>query len=215
MITKTNKTPITRSTYRHGDLKRALLEAGIMLARDGGPDAIILREVTRRVGVAPNAAYRYFASRQELLQAIRATALSAMAAYMENELAKLRNDSNQVDFAKANLRAVGTGYLKFAQTEPGLFRTAFSVADDVENDTDLAKAGKSGLNPFQLLGGALDKLVDAKILTVDDRQSAEYFAWSAVHGLAILSLDGPLSNLNRRQIDALGQRLLDMVEKGL
>ena len=215
MITKTNKTPITRSTYRHGDLKRALLEAGIMLASDGGPDAIILREVTRRVGVAPNAAYRYFASRQELLQAIRATALSAMAAYMENELAKLRNDSNQVDFAKANLRAVGTGYLKFAQAEPGLFRTAFSVADDVENDTDLAKAGKSGLNPFQLLGGALDKLVDAKIVTVDDRQSAEYFAWSAVHGLAILSLDGPLSHLNRKQFDALGQRLLDMVTKGL
>ena len=215
MITKTNKTPITRSTYRHGDLKRALLEAGIMLARDGGPDAIILREVTRRVGVAPNAAYRYFSSRQELLQAVRAYALSSMAIFMENALAKLRADANLINFARANLRAVGTGYLKFAQAEPGLFRTAFSVADEVENDMDLAKAGKSGLNPFQLLGAALDKLVDAQILTADDRQSAEYFAWSAVHGLAILSLDGPLSHLNRKQIDALGQRLLDMVEKGL
>src|SRR5271163_1865713 len=61
-----------RSTYRHGDLRRALLEAGIELARGGGPDAVVLREATRRAGVVPNAAYRHFASRHELLQAVRA-----------------------------------------------------------------------------------------------------------------------------------------------
>ncbi|MCE1190745.1 MAG: TetR/AcrR family transcriptional regulator, partial [Acidovorax sp.] len=48
-----------RSTYRHGDLRRALLDAGIELARQGGPDAVVLREATRRAGVAPNAAYRH------------------------------------------------------------------------------------------------------------------------------------------------------------
>src|SRR4051812_38835116 len=45
-----------RSTYRHGDLRRALLDAGIELARSGGPDAVVLREATRRAGVVPNAA---------------------------------------------------------------------------------------------------------------------------------------------------------------
>ena len=49
-----------RSTYRHGDLHRTLLEAAIELARKGGKDAIVLREVTRQAGVAPNAAYRHF-----------------------------------------------------------------------------------------------------------------------------------------------------------
>ena len=58
-----------RSTYRHGDLRRALLEAGIALARSGGPEAVVLREVTRQAGVVPNAAYRHFGSRQELLKA--------------------------------------------------------------------------------------------------------------------------------------------------
>ena len=56
--------PRARSTYRHGDLRRALLDAGIQLARTGGPDAVVLREATRRAGVVPNAAYRHFASRQ-------------------------------------------------------------------------------------------------------------------------------------------------------
>jgi AcrR family transcriptional regulator len=52
-----------RNSYRHGDLRRALLEGGIELARVSGPDAIVLREATRRAGVVANAAYRHFASR--------------------------------------------------------------------------------------------------------------------------------------------------------
>jgi len=59
-----------RNTYRHGDLYRALLEAGTQMARVGGPTAVVLREVTRQVGVAPNAAYRHFADRNALLQAV-------------------------------------------------------------------------------------------------------------------------------------------------
>ncbi|MBC7750594.1 MAG: TetR/AcrR family transcriptional regulator [Candidatus Saccharibacteria bacterium] len=212
---KTHKTPITRSTYRHGDLKRALLEAGIALARDGGPDAIVIRELTRRVGVAPNAAYRYYENRQLLLEAVRAASLSALAVFIENEIAKLRGEKNTADFARANLRAVGTGYLRFAVKETGLFRTAFATSNEVVDDGDPTKAGKSGLNPFQLLGVALDKLVDTEVLTADRRVSAEYFAWATVHGLAVLATDGPLRNLNQKQLDELGQRLLDMVEKGL
>ena len=67
--------PPPRITYRHGDLHRALLDAGIALANAGGPEAVILREATRRAGVAPNAAYRHFASRQDLLQAVRSAPL--------------------------------------------------------------------------------------------------------------------------------------------
>ena len=80
--------PPPRSTYRHGDLRRALLDAGIDLARAGGPEAVVLREATRRAGVVPNAAYRHFGSRQALLQAVRAAALAALAAAMEAELAR-------------------------------------------------------------------------------------------------------------------------------
>src|ERR1700726_1690135 len=119
--------PPVRSTYRHGDLRRALLDAGIELARGGGPDAVVLREATRRAGVVPNAAYRHFASREELLQAVRAAALSALAVAMETELAGLRRGRRRADYARASLRAVGTAYMRFARTETGLFRTAFSL----------------------------------------------------------------------------------------
>jgi hypothetical protein len=170
MNSKKKPAPPARKTFRHGDLRRALLEAGINLAREGGPQAVVLREATRSAGVAPNAAYR---------------------------------------------RAVGTGYLKFALTERGLFRTAFLTPDLVEDDLDVAKTGESGLNPFQLLNSALDMLVSTGVLPQERRPGAEYLAWSAVHGLAFLVIDGPLNGASEKDIRALSERLLLMVENGL
>ena len=204
-----------RNTFRHGDLRKALLEAGVELARGGGPQAVVLREATRRAGVTPNAAYRHFSSHGDLLQAVRAAALSYLALAIEAEIAGVRRGKPPAEMARAKLRAVGTGYLKFALTEPGLFRTAFSNTDPVEGDLDTAKTGASGLNPFQLLGSTLDLLVETGALPRERRPGAEYLAWSAVHGLAFLILEGPLSVASLEEIGRLSERLLRMVESGL
>jgi AcrR family transcriptional regulator len=205
-----------RSTYRHGDLRRALLDAGIELARAGGPEAVVLREATRRAGVAPNAAYRHFASREVLLQAVRASALSAVARAMEAELDGIAGGLPPADIARAGVRAVGTGYLRFALKETGLFLTAFAPSDVLIQATpELPTAGNSGLNPFELLGAALDELVAAGVMPPERRPGAEFLAWSAVHGLAMLVVRGPLASVVRPRIEEVGQRLLDMVEKGL
>ncbi|MEA2739186.1 MAG: hypothetical protein QOH05_2493 [Acetobacteraceae bacterium] len=207
--------PPPRGTYRHGDLRRALLEAGIELARAGGPEAVTLREATRRAGVAPNAAYRHFSSQQDLLQAVRAAALSAIAVSMETELSAIGPGLSPADFAKASLRAVGTGYLGYARLEPGLFRTAFGTAARPDRTLSAEQVGRSGLDPFQLLSLALDRMQAACVLPPDRRAGAEYLAWSAVHGLAMLVIDGPLRVMDDQQVTALVPRLLEMVEKGL
>lgn len=208
--------PQVRKTFRHGDLRRALLEAGIKLAREGGPQAVVLREATRSAGVSPNAAYRHFSSHRDLLQAVRAAALASLALAIEAEIARVqRRKVSPAESARATLRAVGTAYLTFALTERGLFRTAFLTSESVEGDVDAAKTGKSGLNPFQLLGSALDMLVETGVLPQERRAGAEYLAWSAVHGLAFLIIDGPLHSASEKDIRALSERLLQMVENGL
>ena len=204
-----------RETYRHGDLRNALLQAGIALAREGGRDAIVLREATRRAGVVPNAAYRHFASRQALIDAVRAAALAELAQAMEAEMAAVPAGSTPAEAARAGLRAVGSGYLRFAREQTGLFQATFPFPDDVRGDPDPAKAGPGGLNPFQLLGLALDRLVAAGVLPPERRPGAEFLAWSAVHGLALLAIDGPLRHVPAPFTAQLGQRLLDMVEQGL
>jgi len=208
-----------RATYRHGDLRRALLEAGVALAREGGPQAIVLREATRRAGVVPNAAYRHFESHQALLEAVRAVALSLLARSIEIEIdaatARMRDPRRR---ARAALRGVGIGYLRFARQEPGLFRTAFAARPFglYERDPgDDAARGASGMDPFELLVHALDGLVEAGLLAPARRPGAEFMAWSAVHGMAFLVLDGPLRGLDEAQCQQLAGRLVAMVEQGL
>ena len=207
--------PAVRRTYHHGDLRRALLDAGVDLARTGGPEAVVLRAATRTAGVAPNAAYRHFADRDALLGAVSLHAQSQVAAAMERELAQVPTETDPLDRARAAVRAVGAGYLRFARAEPGLFRAAFSVNDDLRHAADPAGRGPGGRTPFELLGDALDGLVAAGGLAEHDRKGADLLAWSAVHGLATLLLTGPLRHLDAGTVEALDRRLLEMVERGL
>ena len=214
-VSDTQPSPV-RSTYRHGDLRRALVDAGVALAREGRPGAVVLREVTRRAGVVPNAAYRHFRNHQALFLAVQAVALGELARAMEREWAKTLRIDNSAERARAQLRAVGIGYLEFAQTETGLFRTAFPVSgtEPLEPD-EAAHRGQLGLSPFGLLGAALDAMVQAGVLAAAKRPQAEYLAWSAVHGMALLSIDGPLRHAPRAARQALGERVVRMVEDGL
>lgn len=203
-----------RKTFRHGDLRNALVAAGLAMARAGGPDTVVLREATRQAGVSPNAAYRHFAGQAELLAAVRSACLSRVAAAIEDEMRKCRPGRNPQAFARRSLRAVGLGYLGFAMREPGLFRTAFSVPPPVDS-RDPANTASMGLNAFELLSLALDRMQESGLIRKKDRRDAEYLAWSAVHGLALLVLEGPLHTMRREAVLALGQRLVVMVERGL
>jgi hypothetical protein len=106
------------------------------------------------------------------------------------------------------------GYLSFALNEPGMFRTAFSVPPAI-HEHNQANTASLGLNPYQLLSLALDRMQNAGLLSKANRQGAEFLAWSAVHGLALLALEGPLIPMPREDILALAQRLVLMVERGL
>ncbi|GGF14654.1 TetR/AcrR family transcriptional regulator [Subtercola lobariae] len=256
------ETSTPRATYRHGDLRGALVSAGLAMARAGGPDAVVLREATRQAGVTPNAAYRHFADRGALLRAVSDAAQALAADRMEAEVARATAAPMPVTsataappapatppsvaapallprsvvvsaqpptpvtspFADAHpepeqaqrmLRAVGTGYLAFAREEPGLFRVAFSVPDHLAQSTSPAKAGAAGRTPFAILSAALDAYAAAGILPPDRRENAELYAWSAVHGLGMLVIDGPLRGLSDPMVDAATTRVLDMVERGL
>lgn len=184
------------------------------MARAGGPEAVVLRETTRRAGVAPSAAYRHFADRRALLDAVCSASQAALAVAIERELAGLPVEGRSADLARARLRAVGTGYLGFAREEPGLFRTAFSASENLRSAASPARAGEGGLTPFQLLGAALDELVEMGVLPRERRPNAEFLAWSAVHGLAMLLIDGPLRGMDRATAHDLGQRVISMVERG-
>ena len=173
-------------------MRAALVNAGLELARTGGPDAVVLREVTRLVGVVPNAAYRHFADRDAFLAAVSDAAVARLAQRMADRTRQVRARRGTRSGAQRRLQAVGRAYLEFARTEPGLFDTAFAATQDHSPAATVTPA------PFDHLKAALDELVEAGLLDPARRPDVEYPTWAAVHGLAVL-LRGPLHSLSDRQ----------------
>jgi len=208
-------TPPTTGRRPPGRVRRGLIEAGIELAREGGPEAVVLREATRRVGVAPNAAYRHFEDRDALLAAVCVAAMRRLAQRMEDGAARVPAPRGTEGGAKARLSAVGRAYLDFATAEPGLFETAFAVPRHLDYATDQAAAGPGGRTPLQLLGDALDELADAGVLPPARRPNAEYAVWSSVHGMAVLLNRGPLRQIPQDDRTQLIDSLLAFIIRGL
>jgi len=183
-----------------------MVAAGLALARAGGPDAVVLREVTRAVGVVPNAAYRHFADREALLAAVSDEALGLLAQRMADGMNQVPAGPHTVQGARLRLRAVGKAYLAFAREEPGLFDTAF-----VSGHPGISTAGSpKRAEPFSHLQTALDNLVVAGVVLARRRPAIEYPILAAVHGTAAL-LRGPLATLSDREKQKLETQVLDFI----
>jgi AcrR family transcriptional regulator len=196
--------PSTRRRPR-GAVREGLVAAGLELARTGGPDAVVLREATRMVGVVPNAAYRHFADRDELLAAVCAAAMLALADRMAAGVARVPGSYADPAAAGQRLGAIGAAYLEFAREEPGLFATAFAVPQQHAYGVADSEPEQRRM-PLGHLRAALDELVAAGLLERERRDGIEYPIWSTVHGLAVLTSQGPLRDVPghvRRHLDEL------------
>jgi AcrR family transcriptional regulator len=197
-----------------GAVRDGLVAAGLELARAGGPDAVVLREATRMVGVVPNAAYRHFADRDELLAAVCAAAMRELADRMAAGMARVRGKHGDPAAAQRRLQAVGAAYLEFAWQEPGLFATAFALPQRHPYDAPGDGTGQ-GRMPLDHLRAALDELVDAGVLDRQRRDGIEYPIWSTVHGLAVLAGQGPLRDAGEAARHRLAKLTFAFIEGAL
>lgn len=228
--------------YHHGDLRNALVGAAIELATAGGPEAVVLREAARRVGVSPTAAYRHFAGQSDLLWAVKAHGQEGLTTSMRGAIAEsgwahgsARSVADPGEAAVERIKAAGRGYLRYAFAEPGLFRAAFRrLATPADSDAGTTTDAGTGTNPdagtgdwhpadednsvfssYDMLSAALDDLVATGRMPAQRRPGAEISAWSTVHGLAMLVLDGPLCVIEDQALAVSIERLLDALVAGL
>lgn len=171
-----------RSRYHHGNLRSALLDAGMQIVESEGVDRLSLREVARRAKVTHSAPYHHFADKAELLAAVAAAGFDRMLESMS--LPGTASDANDpVD----QLRAVGAGYMRFAARHPSLFRLMFRPELTRPTEHQVLQ---------QAEGRAIAKLLD--VITAcqkagefpgNDPAPLAAFAWSSVHGLSMLNID--------------------------
>lgn len=229
-------------SYHHGDLRTALVAEGLEITRSTGPAALSLREVTRRAGVTPAAAYRHFLDRAALVEVLgreiqdrmvqrmrarRASAEEGMSREVDPEHDGLGADDaadpvavvERAHAALGRLRGVGLGYIEFAVEEPGWFELAFF--GDPASRSSRSAAGPTGqarledVPPFAELLAALDECVATGALSPARRAGAEFSCWSAVHGCAELMVHGPLRGTDPQLVQHVAERAVDDIIAGI
>lgn len=205
---------MTSSPYHHGNLRESLVDAAVDVVRDGGPEALALRELARRLGVSHNAAYRHFADRDALVDVVAERALEAMVDLVHRRLAGV-TETDPVSRSRRRLTEIGQGYVDFALTESGLFRLLFTAYPEPPATKNADGANAAGEDPYSMLNAALDDLVTVGFLSPDDRVGADVTCWAAVHGFAVLNIEGPLRGLSPDERQATLSGLLVAIDRGL
>ncbi len=166
------------------------------------------------VGVVPNAAYRHFADRDELLAAVCAAAMDELAGRMAAGVARVPGAHGDAAAARQRLGAIGAAYLAFAREEPGLFATAFALPQQHAYGVPDGGTGPDR-TPLGQLRTALDELADAGVLDRRRRAGIEYPVWSTVHGLAVLAGQGPLRDVPAAVRQHLDELVFAFIQEGL
>ncbi|MGN9844936.1 TetR/AcrR family transcriptional regulator [Nonomuraea sp. H19] len=201
----------TSPGYHHGNLRSALIEAALDLARDKGVGALGLREVTRAVGVSPNAAYRHFADLRALVLTVALEARHRLAHAILDRLDTITPGLDVGPRSTERLRAFGLAYVEYAQATPGWYELACASQ---EAPPDGAEEGGPP-PPHLVLLGILDEMTRAGVMASTRRTDAEWSCWATVHGLAELRVHGPLQALSGEESVRLARLALDTLILGL
>ena len=173
-----------KDAYHHGDLRRVLIDAAAKLAAKNGVAGVTIRKVVGKAGVSHAAPYHYFPSREALLAAVAEEGFCRFDAAQEEALRSAGPNPRD------QLHALGISYVRFAVRNPYYFRVMFRP--------EFRK-----LEAYSALAEISSRTFDRLVNTVrastrsgvpdTDPVLPSILAWSAVHGLASLWLDGPLT----------------------
>ncbi len=173
---------------------------------------LTLREATRRAGVSVGAAYRHFASLEDLTIAVGAVALAQMARAIERRQAAVHEQQGRERWL-AMLGAVGLGYIDFALDDPGNFEVAMFGL--LGHSSDESARGDGGRTPYELLVEAVTHLVELGVVAAGKAPTVTVVCWSTVHGFATLATRGPLRDLPRATLDEQAADVVGTVVAGL
>lgn len=191
---------MTRTAYHHGDLRQQAHQQALDIVREHGDSAISLRALAKQLGVSAPALYRHFADRESLLAEL---AISGFQWLRQRLLEVDQSNSRQA------LIGIGLAYVAFAQDEPNLYRLMFGGRVlPLGVHPRLDAAGKSA---FQVLEDTIASGRQRGYLKPLPLNLMTATAWSLVHGLSQLSIDGhlPTAEAEPQLAESVTSLLLD------
>ncbi len=178
------------NTYHHGDLRDAMVQAALAEVEQGGPEAVSIKALAKKLGVSQPAPYRHFADREALLEAVTVEAFRQFNAVLREVVAKPSKRSKLSRLAQAALA--------FGLRRNGIYRLMFAS----RTMACAPKGGELHNAAMQTFGLLLDALEAPPVGLIRERHALKI--WAALHGVVMLAqqglLTGQVANMSREEL---------------
>jgi len=175
-----------RKNYHHGDLKNALIKAGVEILSKEGIEGLSLRKVAQRAGVSHSAPYSHFPDKQSLIAAISTEGFNQL--YAELDAAVLAYPKSP----KKQLQQGALAYLQFALNNSDTFKIMFSGV--LEKEKEYPAFVEISHRTFQRVVDVVRACQEAGIMRNTSSEMMAVAAWGQVHGIVSLALEGQISH---------------------
>lgn len=184
------------------DFRERLCAAAVRMFIERGAHGFTMRQLASEVGCSPMTPYRYFKDKDEILAAVRATALNQFSDHLEAASANFTN-------ARERATAIGDAYVSFALAHPEAYRLIFDIAQpDEERFPEVLKATARAR---RIMTGYIEALIKNGDLKGNPDVVGHVF-WAAIHGVIVLHLAGKLST--RLDLETVRRETLRALARG-
>jgi AcrR family transcriptional regulator len=194
-----------RGRYHHGNLRRALVDEAVRTIQRAGTDALTLRGVGAALGVSRTALYRHFADKDALLAVVAREGFVSLKAVLDDARTRHADLRDQ-------LIEMGSAYVRFAIDHQAHYLVMFGKFLERCKDDPALMADASAA--FQALFAMIQDLQRAKMARQGDPLQLSRFVWAAVHGIAMLAINGQLGP-DRAAGMALFEQSAPMIRAGI
>ncbi len=195
------------TSYHHGDLHNALIQAGLSVLETDGEAALTLRKVARVAGVSHAAPYRHFADKNALLSVIAQQGFSKLTEAMQAVHTQYADSPVQL------LPEIGSCYIRFGIENAAYFQLMFGGLLRANHEDEALRA--AGEATFAEVVRAIT--ISQKIGLVRDGDAVELAttAWAMAHGIAALLLEDMLAVHQQGDGELLARQALQNLMLGL
>lgn len=172
------------SAYHHGNLREALVAEAAEMIAEGGAASVTMRAIGHRLGVSRTAPYRHFGDKDALLAAVAASGFDRLRERLETI------DADAPRASIERFRSMGEEYVRFALENPAHYRLMYGKEALAREDLPELRAAANAL--YEHLVDVIQAYQRSGRIKRQDARAQAYVAWSTVHGLASLVIDGQI-----------------------
>ena len=194
-----------KKSYHHGDLKNALIKAGVEILAKEGVSGLSLRKVAQKAGVSHTAPYSHFADKQALIAAISTEGFRQLYKRVSAVIDEYQTKPS------TQLVEVAWAYVQFAMDDPDRFKVMFSGV--LEKEKEYPEFVAESQRSFQLVKMIVEANQTSGKLRSGSSGLAALSVWGIIHGFVMLLLEGqiPHAILEQKSLRELVEFQLEQI----